>query len=93
MAKRALHTYAKGPRSSTAYAEGYAAGEKQGALKRRMEYHTHEALDRTSLLAHLVQEWLVEHPSIEQNPHWLKRAKAAEETLSELYQLIGAKHL
>lgn len=40
-----------------------------------------------------VQKELVEHPAVKQKPEWLKLAKAAHQTLFDLYQKIGTEHL
>lgn len=49
----------------------------------------HEALDRAEILHGLVEDILVSHPAIYQNPEWFSLAKSASRSLFELYQKIG----
>jgi hypothetical protein len=51
----------------------------------------HEALDRCSLFADLVDEFS-EHQAIMQNPEWKRLADIAATALVDLYQAIGLKH-
>jgi hypothetical protein len=53
----------------------------------------HELLDRTSLLADMVERQLVEHPACVAKPEWYRLAQQAAESLHELYQQVGAAHL
>lgn len=53
----------------------------------------HELLDRTALLADLVESHLLEHPACVANSSWYQLAEQAAEALRELYQKIGAEHL
>jgi hypothetical protein len=53
----------------------------------------HELLDRTAMLAKLVDEYLVEHPACAQNKDWFALAHQASTLLNELYQKIGAEHV
>lgn len=57
------------------------------------EFLRHEALDRASLFASLVDENLLSHPTIESNDKWKQLAQEAVDCLAELYQAIGAVHL
>lgn len=52
----------------------------------------HEALHMSSKLLELVNEWLIEHPAITNNPNRRKLAEIAAESLMSLYQLIGSEH-
>jgi len=52
----------------------------------------HEALDRCSMLAGLVDE-LASHSAITLQPEWKAKADAAVKLLADLYQDIGRLHL
>jgi hypothetical protein len=53
----------------------------------------HELLDRTSLVADTVEQYVLNHPACVQNKDWFALAEQAVEALRELYQQIGAEHL
>src|SRR4051812_5280207 len=53
----------------------------------------HEFLDRTSLVADLIERSLLAHPACVQNAGWFALADQAASTLRELYQRIAAQHL
>jgi hypothetical protein len=53
----------------------------------------HELLDRTALLADMLERYLVSHPACVANPAWYLLAEQAAAALHELYQQIGAAHL
>jgi hypothetical protein len=53
----------------------------------------HELLDRTSLVADLVEQQVLSHPACVQNPEWFALAEQAVVALRELYQQVGAAHL
>jgi hypothetical protein len=53
----------------------------------------HELLDRTALLADLLERQLVEHPACIAKPQWYLLAQQAAGALHELYQQVGAEHL
>lgn len=53
----------------------------------------HELLDRTSLMAELVERQVLSHPACVQNPAWFALAEQAVSALQELYQQVGAAHL
>jgi len=53
----------------------------------------HELLDRTSLLADTVEQYVLAHPGCVQNRQWYALAEQAVAALRELYQRIGAEHL
>lgn len=57
------------------------------------DYHRHEALDRSNMLANMVASWLMEHPYIESNPPLARKAEDAFDALYALYQAIGLGHL
>jgi len=52
----------------------------------------HELLDRTALIADLVEGRLVEHPACVANPAWFALARRAAAALYELYQQVGTAH-
>jgi len=53
----------------------------------------HELLDRTSMAADIVEEYVLSHPACAQNQDWFVLADQAVAALRELYQRIGAEHL
>jgi len=53
----------------------------------------HELLDRTALIADMVESHLVEHPACVGNRDWFLLAHQAAAALHELYQRVGAAHL
>lgn len=53
----------------------------------------HELLDRTSLVADLVEQQVLSHPTCLQNREWFALAEQAVTALRELYQQVGAAHL
>lgn len=53
----------------------------------------HELLDRTSLVADTVEQYVLSHPACAQNPDWYALAEKAVTALRELYQRVGETHL
>jgi hypothetical protein len=53
----------------------------------------HELLDRTAMVARLVEEAIVDHPACVQDAEWYALAERAAGLLHELYQRIGERHL
>ena len=53
----------------------------------------HELLDRTALVADIVERHVRTHPACVQNREWFGLAEQAVAALQELYQRIGATHL
>jgi hypothetical protein len=53
----------------------------------------HELLDRTSLAANMVEEYILSHPACVQDREWFALAERAAAALHELYQRIGTDHL
>jgi hypothetical protein len=53
----------------------------------------HELLDRTALLADMVEQQIQTHPACVANADWYLLANQAASALRELYQHIGAEHL
>ena len=58
------------------------------------EFHYHEALDRTHLIASMIEEFLLNHPVFEKHNHLRESAEKAQELIVDTYQSIGAlEHL
>src|SRR5262245_48522217 len=53
----------------------------------------HELLDRTSMAADIVEQYVLSHPACAQNKDWFALADQAVAALRELYQRRGAEHL
>ncbi len=53
----------------------------------------HELLDRTALVADMLEQYILTHPACVQNKDWFALAEQAVLALRELYQQIGAEHL
>jgi hypothetical protein len=53
----------------------------------------HELLDRTALLADMLERHVLEHPACVARAEWYRLAEQAAAALHELYQQIGAEHL
>ena len=53
----------------------------------------HELLDRTSMAADIVEQYVLSHPAYAQNKDWFALADQAVAALRELYQRVGAEHL
>ena len=53
----------------------------------------HELLDRAALLADMVEEQVLCHPSCALNPSWYALAEQAAAALRELYRSVGAEHM
>ena len=53
----------------------------------------HELLDRTALLADMLERHLVGHPACVAKPEWYRLAQQAAGALHELYQQVGEEHL
>jgi len=49
----------------------------------------HELLDRTFLVANMVDNYVLTHPACVQNQEWFALAEQALDTLMDLYQRIG----
>jgi hypothetical protein len=69
--------------SGEAWAEGYRPGSAG----------CHELLDRSALLADLVERHILGHPACVAHPEWYLLAEQAAAALHELYQRVGAEHL
>ena len=66
--------------------EGWVDGFRPGSLG------CHELLDRTALLADVLERHLLSHPACVANPEWYRLAEQAAAALRELYQRIGTEH-
>lgn len=53
------------------------------------EFHYHEALDRSYLVADLLETALIEHVVIKKHRHLKKKLQKAQELIVEVYQEIG----
>jgi hypothetical protein len=53
----------------------------------------HELLDRTSMVAGLLDQYVLSHPACVLDAEWYALARQASEALAELYHRIGASHL
>ena len=53
----------------------------------------HELLDRTALVADLLERYVLTHPACAQNRDWFELAEKAGAALHELYQRVGEAHL
>ena len=53
----------------------------------------HELLDRTALVADMLEQYILTHPACVQNKDWYALAEQAVLALRELYQQVGAEHL
>jgi hypothetical protein len=53
----------------------------------------HELLDRTALVADLIEQNLQTHPACVANAEWYHLAEQAATALRDLYQRVGAEHL
>ena len=54
------------------------------------KFHKHEALDRANMLAHMVEDWVDDHPFVSARPELKAHAEEACRQLASLYQAIGA---
>jgi hypothetical protein len=70
-----------------------AHGPDWEAEYRPGSFGCHELLDRTSLLAELLEKSILSHPSCARNAEWYALAARAVESLRELYQRVGAEHV
>lgn len=52
----------------------------------------HELLDRSAMIAGLVEEQIQNHPACVANAEWYGLAERAAAALRELYQRVGAAH-
>ena len=53
----------------------------------------HELLDRTALLAAMLEEHVLAHPACVANSNWYALAEQTATSLRELYQQVGEVHL
>jgi hypothetical protein len=65
------------------WAEGYRPGS----------FGCHELLDRLSLFANNLEQYVLSHPACVAHAEWYALADQAATALQELYQRIGAAHL
>ena len=74
-------------RLSSEFGAGWEAGYGPGTSG------CHELLDRLSMLAEMLDRYLVRHPACVARPDWHALAEGAAASLQELYQQVGAEHL
>ena len=53
----------------------------------------HELLDRTALVADILERYVLSHPACAQNKEWFELAEQAASALQALYQRVGEAHL
>lgn len=53
------------------------------------EFHYHEALDRSYVIAEIIDSTLLTHPVIQKHRDFKKRVENAQQLIVEVYQLIG----
>jgi hypothetical protein len=53
------------------------------------EFYYHEALDRSYIVANMIEDVLVEHPVIEKHKELKEKVQKAQELIIEVYQEIG----
>ncbi|MCE9532665.1 MAG: hypothetical protein K8T89_16325 [Planctomycetes bacterium] len=71
----------------TAEAPNWAEANQPGT------FGCHELLDRVSMIANMVDSFILEHPACVANPDWFALAEQAVYSLNDLYQQVGAVHL
>jgi hypothetical protein len=62
-------------------------------LYRPGTFGCHELLDKTSVAASIVEQFVLSHPSCVRDPEWFALAERAAAALGELYQRVGEAHL
>ena len=53
------------------------------------EFHYHEAMDRTAMLTHMVDSYLMQHPVFKTEKEFAEKIEHAGMLLAEAYQIIG----
>lgn len=69
--------------SGTNWADGFRPGTSG----------CHELLDRSHMLADMLERHLLSHPACIAEPEWYALAERAASALRELYQRVGSEHL
>jgi hypothetical protein len=54
------------------------------------EFHYHEALDRSYIVAELIETALIDHPVIQRHGHLKTKIENAQSLIIEVYQEIGS---
>jgi len=57
------------------------------------EFHYHEAIDRSYLIAEMIETILLTHPVIQKHRDLKKRVANAQQLIYNVYQLIGGLEL
>ena len=69
--------------SGTGWADGFRPGTSG----------CHELLDRSQLMADMLEQHLLNHPACIADAEWYALVDRAASALRELYQRVGAEHL
>lgn len=54
------------------------------------EFHYHEAMDRTYMIAETIEQHLVQHPVFKVEKEFAEKVEQASILLAEAYQIIGS---
>ena len=57
------------------------------------EFHYHEALDRSYVVAEILENTLIEHIVIQENKQLKEQLEKAQELIIEVYQEIGSMQI
>jgi hypothetical protein len=78
-----------------AQANEFAAESGEGWMdtNRPGTFGCHELLDRTALIADMLERHVLAHPACVANPGWYQLAEQSAAAIRELYQQVGAEHL
>ena len=57
------------------------------------EFHYHEALDRSYVVAEILENTLIEHIVIQENKQLKEKLEKAQELIIEVYQEIGSMQI
>jgi hypothetical protein len=66
---------------------------KETEMTKTADYSQHEAMHAASVFALMVDNHLLGHPEVENNPEWKVLAKRAVDALWDLYQGIASVHI
>lgn len=58
-------------------------------MKKLDEYHYHEALDRASSVAEIIEIMLIQHPVVKEHKDVKELVEKAQECILEAYQILG----
>mgnify|MGYP000249886067 CR=1 FL=1 len=57
------------------------------------EFHWHEVMDRTDMIASMVDDFLAAHPAIQSNPELVSQVESVGSDLGHLYQMASQKSM